>query len=91
MLEALPDFDQPRLAKNIEMPAEVSVRQRAQTFQFRKEQAFGTRHQRGHDPEPGFLVKDALQPVVCEPSGLFVTLSLLLASHRFPRAVNQPT
>ena len=55
-----------------EVPAEdfSAIRQRAETLQFVEQHAFGTRDERGHDPEAGLFMQDAIEAFVGETSGL---------------------
>jgi hypothetical protein len=49
----------------MQMAIEIAVGQIAQQLQFRKRETIGMSHQASHDAEPGFLVKDTLQAIVC--------------------------
>ena len=70
VFESLPHFDEPGLLEHVEMPAEIAVRQCAEPLQIREQQAFGAHDERCHDPQPGFLVQHALEPVIGEATRL---------------------
>jgi hypothetical protein len=63
---ALPGLDEPAVLQLRQLPAEVSVGQRAQRFQFGEEQAFGMGGERREDAEPGAIVDLALEALLGE-------------------------
>src|SRR5262245_50347134 len=52
------------------MPAQITVRQRAQTFEIRKQQALRPKHEGRHDPEARLFVQRTLEPLVGESAWL---------------------
>ena len=62
------DLDQTGFVKNVKVPAEVAVGQRAQLFQLGEEQSLRLRGQGHEDAGAGLLVQDAVEAVVAEPA-----------------------
>lgn len=64
VLNPLPDFHQPGLLQRLQMPAQISVGQRAEILQVAKEQTAGMRRQRRQNPEPGLFVDRTIEAIV---------------------------
>src|SRR3982750_1887562 len=83
VFKSFPHVDEASLAQHVEMTTQITVRQRAQTFQFSEAQPCGAGDERRHEAEPRLLMEHALQPFIRKPTAFFV-VRLLLPSHHSP-------